>query len=375
MTGSSKIRVLHISQVQGGVETYIEQIINNIDRDRYELIVACPEMRQSLIKMAGKYDVPYINLENTIEISPVNDLKSILATIKLVRTLKPDVIHAHSSKAGMITRIASVFFKTKVLYTPHAFAYLGKQGIKRTFFLLVEKIAKPVTDLILATSYSEAARATNDVGFSEKKVITCPNSIEILPERTRKEKTDRIMITMVARLVDQKNPMMFLRVCKIVTQARDNVFFQIVGAGFDDKWKTDLENYIADNRLEDKMAILSWKSRAELLQTLRETDVFVMTSLFESFGYVVAEAQMLHVPVVATDVDGLNEIIENNITGYLVNVNDDAAMAEKILAVIDDDHKTDDMVKKGRERVSKLFNVKNNIKILEQFYDEHAVKV
>jgi glycosyltransferase involved in cell wall biosynthesis len=366
---------LHISQVQGGVETYIEQIINNIDRDRYELIVACPEMRQSLIKMAGKYDVPYINLENTIEISPINDLKSILATIKLVRTLKPDVIHAHSSKAGMITRLASIFFKTKVLYTPHAFAYLGKQGLKRTFFLLVEKIAKPVTDLILATSYSEAARATNDVGFSEKKVITCPNSIEILPERKRKEKTDRIMITMVARLVDQKNPMMFLRVCKIVTQARDNVFFQIVGAGFDDKWKADLENYIAENKLEDKMAILSWKSRAELLQTLRETDVFVMTSLFESFGYVVAEAQMLHVPVVATDVDGLNEIIENNNTGYLVKVNDDAAMAEKILAVIDDDPKTDDMVKKGRERVSNFFNVKNNIKILEQFYDEHAVKV
>jgi glycosyltransferase involved in cell wall biosynthesis len=375
MTGSSKIRVLHISQVQGGVETYIEQIINNIDRNRYELIVACPEMRQSLIKMVGKYDVPYINLENTIEISPINDLKSILATIKLVRTLKPDVIHAHSSKAGMITRIASIFFKTKVLYTPHAFAYLGKEGIKRTFFLLVEKIAKPVTDLILATSYSEAFRATNDVGFSAKKVITCPNSIEILPERKRKEKTDRIMITMVARLVDQKNPMMFLRVCKIVTQARDNVFFQIVGAGFDDKWKTDLENYIADNRLEDKMAILSWKSRSELLQTLRETDVFVMTSLFESFGYVVAEAQMLQVPVVATDVDGLNEIIENNITGYLVNVNDDAAMAEKILASSDDDHKTDDMVKKGRERVSKLFNVKNNIKILEQFYEEHAVKL
>jgi glycosyltransferase involved in cell wall biosynthesis len=78
---------------------------------------------------------------------------------------------------------------------------------------------------------------------------------------------------------------------------------------------------------------------------------------------------------VATDVDGLNEIIENNNTGYLVKVNDDAAMAEKILAVIDDDPKTDDMVKKGRERVSNFFNVKNNIKILEQFYDEHAVKV
>ncbi|MEO7216478.1 glycosyltransferase [Mucilaginibacter sp.] len=375
MTNPDKIKVLHISQVQGGIETYIEQIITNIDRNRFEVMLACPAQRESIIKMVNKYNVPYINLEITIEIAPLSDLKSIIETIKLVRRLKPDIIHAHSSKAGMTTRLASIFFKPKVFYTPNAYAYLGQKGLKRKVLLWIEKLAIPFTDFLLAASQSEARRSKVDVGFPDRKVVVYPNSIEILPQRDEPVGAPKNfkMITMVGRLVDQKNPMMFLRVCKLVTDLRNDIRFQIVGAGFDDKWKDALEQYIAENHLEEKINILSWKSREELLQTIRETDVFVMTSMFESFGYVVAEAQMLQVPVVATNVDGLNEIIQDGVTGYLIEVDDDQSMADKILAVIDDSVKTADMVKKGRERVSDLFDIKTNIKILEQFYTENSL--
>ena len=74
--------------------------------------------------------------------------------------------------------------------------------------------------------------------------------------------------------------------------------------------------------------------RADLLSTLRNTDVFVMTSAFESFGYVAAEAQMLEVPVVATNVDGFNEIIESGVTGYLVEPGDVDGMTEKINKIL-----------------------------------------
>ncbi|AMR34058.1 hypothetical protein A0256_22720 [Mucilaginibacter sp. PAMC 26640] len=375
MIKSEKIRVLHISQVQGGIETYIEQIINNIDQSRFEIMLACPAQRESIIKMVNRYKVPYINLEIKIEISPLGDLKSIYDTVKLVKRLKPDIIHAHSSKAGMTTRLAAMFFKPKVLYTPNAYAYLGQKGLKRKILLWIERMAIPFTDFLLAASESEARRSKIDVGFPDKKVVVYPNSIEILPQNEIQELPPKAfkMITMVGRLVDQKNPMMFLRVCKIVTGLRDDIRFQIVGAGFDDKWKDELERYIAENHLENKVSILSWKSRPELLQTIRETNVFVMTSNFESFGYVIAEAQMLEVPVVATDVDGLNEIIRNDVTGYLIGVDDDALMAEKILSVIDNKEKTRTMVKLGRERVSQLFDIKKNIKILEQFYTEHSL--
>ena len=373
MEKSGKIKVLHISQVQGGIQTYIEQIITNIDLEKFELFVACPAERVSLIQMLAKHNVPYLNLEIKIEIAPLSDLRSIINTIKMVRNLKPGIIHAHSSKAGMVARLASVFYKPKVIYTPNAYAYLGCKGLKRKVLLAIERFAIPFTDYLLAASKSEAKRSIEDLNFPERKVIVYPNSIEILPVKAKPDKRDFKMITMVGRLVYQKNPLMFLRVCKLITDERDDICFQIVGAGFDDQLKDILEHYIETNNLQNRISILSWKDRQELLQTINDSTVFVMTSQFESFGYVAAEAQMQQIPVVATNVDGLNEIVENNVTGYLVDVNDDELMADKIRYVIDHPIEAKAMGEKGRIRVSELFDIKKNIKILENFYLEHTI--
>jgi len=267
-----------------------------------------------------------------------------------------------------------MFYKQTTFYTPNAYAYLGKSGLSRSFFLNVEKSAIPFTDILLAASNSEAKRSINDLKFPEKKVKVYPNSIEILPLKEKVENKERKIITMVGRLVNQKNPMMFAKVCKEVTDVRNDVFFQIIGAGFDDQLKTQVEDYISENNLTEKISIIKWMSRSDLLTTIRNTDVFVMTSAFESFGYVAAEAQMLEVPVVASNVDGLNEIVENNSTGYLVDPNDVGSMAQKIVYILDNPDKGKEMGKLGRIRVSKLFNIKENIKLLEGFYMDYAMK-
>lgn len=374
MASDNKIKVFHISQVQGGIQTYIEHIVENIDKEKFELVLACPAERESLIKMAAKRGLPYLNLEMKIEISPLSDIKSIIDTVKLVKQIKPDIIHAHSSKAGMIVRLASVFFKPKVAYTPNAYAYLGKAGIKRTAFKIVEQLAIPVTNFLLAASKSEAKRSINDLKFPKNKVVVFPNSIDIIPVQPKKIKYEKRMVTKIARLVDQKNPLMFLRVCKIITDLLDDVSFQIIGAGFDDKLKPEMDKYMTEHNLLDKISILSWMDRIETLNIIQSTDVFVMTSAFESFGYVVAEAQMLEIPVVATNVDGFNEIIEDGKTGYLINSNEDQLMADKIIYILDNPDVGNEMGKRGRTRVSEIFDIKKNIKILEDFYTDNSVK-
>ncbi|HEX8023202.1 glycosyltransferase [Mucilaginibacter sp.] len=369
MANSSKIKILHITQVAGGIETYIEQIFNNIDREKFELILASPTDRQSLTKLASRYNVPHYPLALKWHISPVYDLLRIFSIIKLVKVIKPDIIHAHSSKAGMITRLAGVFFSAPILYTPNAFAYLGSNGIKKKLLILVEKMAIPFTNTLLASSKSEALRSLNDLAFSAKKVKVYPNSIEILPiEDKPSTSSSKKTITTVGRLVYQKNPMMFLNVCKILSDKRNDIMFQIIGAGFEDTLRKEIEGYIKENHLEKKINIIQWMDRPTLLKTIENTDVFVMTSAFESFGYVAAEAQMLEIPVVATDVDGLNEIVENDVTGYLIEPNNAEKMAEKIELLVDNPQQAKEMGKKGRARVSKLFDIKNNIKILEEFY-------
>jgi glycosyltransferase involved in cell wall biosynthesis len=364
-----KIKVLHITQVGGGIETYLVQIFNNIDREKFELILAAPPDRTALAKMAGIYNVTFYPIKLKWQISPIHDIISIFSILRLERKLKPDIIHTHSSKAGMIARLASLFFKSTVFYTPNGFAYLGSEGIKRKVLLLIEKMAIPFTDTLLAASISEARRCFKDLAFPRQKVKVYPNSIEILPDDKRLISAQPTkIITTVGRLVKQKNPLMYLQVCKKIFSQRKDVHFQIIGAGFEDTLRKDIEKFIADNSLGNAITIIEWMDRPSLLETIRNTDVFVMTSIFESFGYVAAEAQMLNIPVVATDIDGLNEIVKNNTTGYLVKVNDSETMAEKIISLLNDPIKASEMGENGRERTSKFFDSKKNIKRLEQLY-------
>ena len=273
----------------------------------------------------------------------------------------------------MVARLASIFYNPKIVYTPNAFAYLGRRRLKKLLLVLIETMAIPFTDVLLASSKSEANRALNDLHFPKKKVEVYPNSIEILPVDSDYTKTGIKKITTVGRLVNQKNPLMFLRVCKIITDTRNDVMFQIIGAGFEDKLKHKINDFIEKNNLTDKISILPWTDRLNFLQMLKDTSVFVMTSAFESFGYVAAEAQMLQIPVVATNVDGLNEIVENNVTGFLVELNDAQEMAEKILFLIDNPEQAQEMGCKGRLRIEKLFDIRNNIKILEKFYIDQYI--
>jgi len=370
-----KIKILHITQVGGGIETYLEQIVKNIDRQRFDIILAAPAYRTSLEKMATRYEIPFYPIKLKWQISPIHDIISIFSMIKLEKKIKPDIIHAHSSKAGMIVRLARLFYKSPVVYTPNGFAYLGKTGIKRKIFVAIEKLAIPLTDTLLASSVSEKKRCLADLSFPKNKVEVYPNSIEILPlPDSPPQLNSKKLVTTVGRLVNQKNPFMFLNVCKKITDIRDDIFFEIIGAGFEDSLRKGIEKFIEDNNLCGKIGIIDWMNRSDLLTTIRSTDVFVMTSAFESFGYVAAEAQMLEVPVVATNVDGLNEIVKDNDTGYLIDLNDSTAMAEKICLLIDNPIEATEMGKRGRIRVSDLFSITKNIVILERFYLNKAGK-
>lgn len=373
MNNNQKIRILHLTQVSGGIETYLSHIFTYLNRDAYELLLVCADERKSLIKMAEEKCVRVFPIKMKWKISPVSDFMTIIALVKLLKHLKPQIIHAHSSKAGVIARISGIFYKAKIIYTPNAYAYLGFSGFKRSVFLSIERIMIPFTDCLLASSESEKTRSINDVKFPSSKVLVYPNSIEPQVANDNLEiviepNSLPFIITTVGRLVKQKNPMMFVAVCKAVAEKRKNVIFKLIGIGFDDQYKMQLEEYILDNKLTDSVLLQSWMSKAELHYNISKSHIFIMTSLFESFGYVAAEAQLLGKPVVATNVDGLNEIVDNNNTGYIVELDDVATMAKRIIHLMDNPALRKQMGEAGKKRMLMKFNIERNIQYLDVAY-------
>lgn len=368
----NKIKIIHFTQVAGGIQTYIEQIIKYIDTEKFEIILVSPKERDSLVLMAKRLNITWININMKWNISPLNDLISMLEFIKIIRKHKPHLIHSHSSKAGIISRFSSIFFKQKVLFTPNAYAYLGQKGLNKHFFLGIEKISRMFTDILLASSISEKNRSIKDISFKLEKVKVYPNSIEIPIENFSKQYKCNTTVLTAGRLVYQKNPLMFLRVCKIVTDIKPDVIFKIIGAGFEDSLKPEILNFIKDNNLQNNFLIENWMSRNDFLNSIRQASIFVMTSNFESFGYVAAEAAALELPVIATNVDGLNEIVINEKTGYLIDLDDDKEMANKIIHLLENNDLAESMGKNGRKHISENFNIEKNIKILENLYFQYS---
>ena len=112
-----KIKVLHVLNLVGGVEICFRQICENIDESIIETCVVCQKLvnKPKLVTSNGKEIIPF-SIPIAREINPIFDTFSILRLVFLINQIKPDVIHAHSAKGGVIARIASMFFNIKVLY-------------------------------------------------------------------------------------------------------------------------------------------------------------------------------------------------------------------------------------------------------------------
>src|SRR3954454_3973265 len=139
-----KIKILHITQAFGGVETYLRQVVQNIDRNKFEIIVASPE-KNTLQNFCAQNNVKHHVLHMARGANPFGDLASIFRIRRLIKKEKPKLVHLHSSKAGFVGRIASKTKKCKSLFTPHGVSYLSFRGFKRMMFFSLELFAKRYT--------------------------------------------------------------------------------------------------------------------------------------------------------------------------------------------------------------------------------------
>lgn len=371
-------RVLHLTAVAGGIETYLVMLFAHIDRRRFTPVLVCPPKAESLLERARELGVEVIPTPMLRDIHLRHDVHSLRQLHRVMGEVRPDIVHAHSSKAGVLGRVAAGLRRVPALYTPNAYAFLGASGMRGWTYRLMERAMRPLTTMLVAASDSEATRSRRDVGFAAERVRVFWNSIEMDSPRNRMD-TDvgadaarpdgaapRIM--MIGRLAYQKNPEMFVRVAAALVPAIPGARFTVVGAGFHDEHLAQVEALISRLGLTERMEILPWRPRGELLALIDTATVVVVPSRYESFGYVAAEAGARGKPVVATAVDGLRDVVRDGETGFLVELDDDAAMARRIEQLIVDPRLAKRLGQQAHARVRNIFQIEQNIRILEDIY-------
>lgn len=173
----NKIRILHVAQAAGGVDRYIRMLLKYLDKDKFENILVCSQDFQEE-DYEGLVD-SFEQIEMTRAIW-VNDLKSIAEVRKLIKKYNPDIVYAHSSKAGAIARVADIGLKNKCIYNPHGWAFnMRCSEKKRMMYTAIEKVAALFCDKIICISDAEKQSALEKNICKEDKLQVIFNGVDI----------------------------------------------------------------------------------------------------------------------------------------------------------------------------------------------------
>lgn len=303
-----KKKVLHVVEAfGGGVFTFLVDLINNTC-DEHEIVLAC-SIRPQTPKDYKKYfdkKVKIIELESgTRNISFTKDLKSFLEIKRIIKNENPDIVHLHSSKSGFLGRIACNDKKNKVFYNPHGFSFLkeDENNFKKTIYKILEFIAAKKCGEIIAVSKGEYEEAFK----LSKRAYLINNGIDInkLPELNDKEvNINKLKICTIGRISYQKNPKMFNQIAKRFP----NIEFTWIGQG-------EMIGTLDSNNIK----VTGWIDKESALKIMNESDIFILTSLWEGLPISLLEAMYYKKICIVSNCIGNRDVIINNYNGFIAN--------------------------------------------------------
>lgn len=373
----SKLKIAHIANAVGGVDMWLRINLGALDPISVENLVirGLEGPKEPFIDKDGNtitsYTVPIQR-----EISVLKDIKAIKQTVAILKKERPDVIHAHSAKGGIIARAASFFYKVNVLYTPHAFSFLSAENsMKRFVFIGIERLFKHFNSILLACSISERNQGLNKLGYRASRAIVmnnCVRPITISEEIKTKHNFNKPYICTVGRPSYQKNIEMLVAVVKELKVKQPNVQLVVLGVGEYSPNKNEVEGLIKKNHLEQNITLIPWIAREELFGYVKNADLYVSASRYEGLPYSVIEAMAMGKACVVTDADGNRDLIEDGYNGYVVPQDGVEVMANRIFALLNDENLRIKQEKNALARFNEEFNIENNIKKLEVIYKEYS---
>ncbi len=373
------MKILFITEVMlGGVRKHILDVINSLDKDKFDIYFVYSENRVdeiflSEIEMLSQKGIHLIKSQYMQrELSFSKDTKAVIELHRIIKEIKPDIVHCHSSKAGFVGRFAAKMCGVKkIFYTPHAYSFqmCDDSSKKRSVYVLAEKLlSRMMTTTTFNVSKGEMECALKfKLDKKEKfKVIYNGISFEEFPDRNEIRKQNGfdeadIIIGVTARIVEQKDPMTFLKIAEKVIAVKPNAKFIYIGDG-------ELENtvnvWIDEHKLRDNIHMLGFRSDASKLVSM--LDVYLSTAIYEGLPYSVIEAMRAGVPLIATDVVGNNELVIDGVNGIMFPVKDVEAGTAAVLEQLNTGKiKKEDVVKSFEER----FSIDVMIENLEQTYE------
>ncbi|QQO35954.1 glycosyltransferase family 4 protein [Bradyrhizobium diazoefficiens] len=357
----SGLKILHVAEtVRGGIATYLNELH--------------PHQSASFGRGNVSYVVPSDHRDDLVNIedeavttfprdgrNAVGLFAMLSATMRAVRRQRPDIIHLHSSFAGLVVRpvLWLTYRRSRIVYCPHGWAFGRETGrLSRAVTEFTELLLSKLTHRIVCISESEQVDARR-VGIAAKRLVLVHNGISrqrpTLDKRAASWRSEKIKVLFIGRLDRQKGYDLLIEAARALG---DKLDVRLIGASVVSKFRR--------SDLPANVSLLGWMDRNQIEAELDQADMVAIPSRWEAFGLVAIEAMRAAKPIIAFRIGALPEIVEDGTTGVLCDEVSPEKLAEgfKRAARLD----LPAVGRAGYKRFTRLYDIEQTHRNLSQVY-------
>ncbi|MBI5360228.1 MAG: glycosyltransferase family 4 protein [Planctomycetes bacterium] len=387
-----KILFIITRLIHGGAQKMALSMAEQLSRRGHSVVLACgPQagVEGSLLPLARKMNIEVIIVDGLVrEEHPLKDCLAMASLYWLIDSRRFDIVHTHTSKAGILGRIAARFAGTPaIVHSSHGHVFspganipgVSNRKLMTKVFWLAEKIAAGMCHRIVTLTEMEKLDWLKLGLAPASKIEVLYNAIpleEFNPDSVSAEEKARLksslgleppqkIVTITGRLTSEKGHDYLLETIKLVAGKMPFVRLLIVGEGPE---RTELEKLAREYGIAQNVIFLGLRN--DVKHILAISDLFVLASRYEGFGLVLLEAMAMRVPVIATGVGGVPEIIDDGVTGMLALHDRPDEFAAKITELLQNSEKADRIASAGRQIVMRDFSMDKMVDGFEKLYLE-----
>lgn len=330
------MRILYVitkSEI-GGAQTHLMEVVRYMHRAGHDVSVVTGTagwLTNELTAIGVDYEV----LPDLVrEINPAKDIKTINSICHILEDKQPDIIHCHSSKAGIVGRIAGAIKNIPAVFTAHGWAFTsGVSPAKRIIYAAIEHMMLGITKKVICVSEFDRQLAKRWFLHNYNRVVTVHNGIvdKTFNSNIVREYSLPLKLVSVARFSHQKNNMELIKAVEQINKLySDNLQLNMVGDG---PLLSEAQAYVTLYKLENDMYFLG--SRTDVDDILNQNDIFCLISNYEGLPISIIEAMRAGMPIIASDVGGVNELVQDGVNGFLIPRGNISELVEKLKYILE----------------------------------------
>ena len=365
----------------GGAQRYVYDLATSLPKDKFEVIVACGDKDgNTLLEKLSEKNIKVIKMEGLgREIKTSKDFEVFRNLIKIIKEEKPNIVHLNSSKIGFLgalvilylkflSTIRDIYFVPHSIFTAHGWAFNEKQ--RPYLFRIMAYISQYLTVLICDTTIAVSEKAKRDIAFlpfTKNKIKIVYNGIsnfDLIPIKEARiilasKEMNKTIIFSISELHKNKGIDVSLKALSLLPkEIKGEIIYSIAGTGEE---RESLEKLVSDLGVKKMVRFLGFIPDVKKL--LLGADIFLLPSRTEAFPYVILEAGITKLPIIATSVGGIPEVIHDMQNGILVHPQNPKEITEAILYLLDHKNKQKEFGSEIKKTISNFFSLK---KMLEE---------